>query len=352
MAFTIPGSGKVTFSAAATTRTFTLPTVADGDGLVAQTVIPSGTGTISPSGTLTGLTETYVQTVSGHRHSLWIREGLVAADSGATVTFTTSTSYKTSVQWVVIRGGAATSIVDVALGANGPAGGGLSMTSPTVTTTVAGSMEMQFVGHAGSAGVTNFTPPAGMTELQEIHDPTAVGGAGGATGAVIGYNLTPLAAGSSAGGDTWAVDVSNLLSAFTVTFEPVSVPTTVRPSSTISSTAWTMAGAATVHAALADESDASYVESGDNPAGTLFEVALPQIADGDITVAVRMQQVGSTPSESVAVSLRQGATVIATRTYTLTTAWATYQFTTTTAETATITDRAALRVRCTATAGA
>jgi hypothetical protein len=352
MAFSFPGSGKVTFSAAATTRTFTLPTVADGDCLVIQTVIPSGTGTISPSGTLTGVTETYFQTVSGHRHSLWIREGLTAADSGLTVTFTTSTSYKTSVQWAVVRGGAVTSIVDVALGANGPAGGGLSMTSPAVTTTVAGSMEMQFVGHAGAAGVTAFTVPAGMTVLQEIHDPTAVGGAGGATGAVIGYNLTGLPAGSSAGGDVWGVDVANLLSAFTVTFEPASVATTVRPSSTVSSTAWTVSGASSVHAALSDETDASYVESGDNPAGTLFEVGLPPIATGDITVAVRMQQAGATPSESVAVSLRQGATQIAVRTYTLTTAWTTYQFTTTSAETAAITDRSALRVRAVATAGA
>jgi hypothetical protein len=230
MPITVVASGKFAQSAVATTRTVTLPTVQAGDYLLIETVIPSNTGTITPSG-LDGLIEKRFQGYSGHRHSLWERENLTAAESGTVITFTTSASYKVAGTWFVFRGVPATAVIDVSAGVNGPTGSSLTVTSPILTTTAPEAVEIQFVACAGAAGVTSFTPEtgAGLTVLQEAHDTTPAGGAGGSTHAVAAWNSTPQPVGAVPGDTLWTINATNLMSAFTVAIKPATVSTGTAP---------------------------------------------------------------------------------------------------------------------------
>ena len=97
-------------------------------------------------------------------------------------------------------------------------------------------------------------------------------------------------------------------------------------------------GAASVHAALADSNDATYAETGDNPAGSTFTVALPALDAGDITVRTRNSATAASPAITRTIALLQGSTVAASRTVTLSTTVTEHSFTLTTEELALVTD--------------
>lgn len=110
-------------------------------------------------------------------------------------------------------------------------------------------------------------------------------------------------------------------------------------------------GAGSIPAALADESDTTYAESPENPAGASFTVDFLPIGSGPITVTTRNMATSSTPAISRLIELLQDSTVIASATVSpLPTVAATHSFTLNTTQNAAITDRSALRLRITDTA--
>lgn len=128
--------------------------------------------------------------------------------------------------------------------------------------------------------------------------------------------------------------------------------TSARPTSVITNTGpWTNeGGAGSIEAALADGSDTTYAETPTNPAGAILNVETEPLGLGPVTVKTRDKCDTASPAITRTVELLQGATVIATGTpFVLTTSWVDHEFTTDTGETATITDRSALRVRVTDT---
>ena len=116
----------------------------------------------------------------------------------------------------------------------------------------------------------------------------------------------------------------------------VSLPTLVRPSSTISAGAWTVTGAATLHEAIDEEYhvDADYISV--NSASTaefeLAEAAFPGGANQTLAYWA-----SSTQGSTLTVTLKQGATIIMTRSHALTTTDTLYTQTLTAPEIALIT---------------
>ena len=124
----------------------------------------------------------------------------------------------------------------------------------------------------------------------------------------------------------------------------------VRPGGVISNPGvWTnIGGAASLDAALADESNVTYIASPANPAAAAITVSMNgTLNTGPVTVKVKAD-IDAAVAATVDVALMQGTTVVATRTFTVTTSIQDFQFTTTTGETSSITNRADLRIRLTA----
>lgn len=132
----------------------------------------------------------------------------------------------------------------------------------------------------------------------------------------------------------------------------VSVPAaTIRPAAVSSNPGgWTnVGGAASSAAALADESDSTYTSTLTNPANAAQTFTMNGILQGGpVTVKVRAD-IDTAVAGTLVVDLMMGSsTVVATRTHSLTTTKQDFTWTTTTGETAAITDRTDLRVRVTA----
>jgi hypothetical protein len=128
---------------------------------------------------------------------------------------------------------------------------------------------------------------------------------------------------------------------------------TVRPSGVVSNPgAFTIGGGSvSLEAALADESDLTYIESGANPASGTVTVAFPELAAGTVTVNVRHKADTVSPPISRVYSLMQGTTVINSRTVNpLPTVATAYSWSTSAGETSAITDRTQLRLRVVDTA--
>lgn len=128
----------------------------------------------------------------------------------------------------------------------------------------------------------------------------------------------------------------------------------IRPAATSANPgAWvTDSGATTgLAAAVADESDATYVTSPSNPvnASVTFSFNVP-LASGSITVKTRGASDLSSPVVSRLVELLQGSSVMSSQTYTLSTTVTDHSWTLSSTEMASITDRSNLFVRVTDTA--
>lgn len=128
--------------------------------------------------------------------------------------------------------------------------------------------------------------------------------------------------------------------------------TTARPQTLVTNPGvfTNVGGAASIPAALADESDTTYAESPDNPAGASFTVDFAPLGSGPITIATRDVASSATPAITRLVELLEGSTVRASFSYALTTSAANHNYTLTTPENAAIVDRNALRLRFTDTA--
>lgn len=95
---------------------------------------------------------------------------------------------------------------------------------------------------------------------------------------------------------------------------------TVRPDVEVSNAGGytNVGGAASRVAALADESDATYVETPDNPSSAVYEYSLAPLADGQTTITYRLAVSATTPARTCVTSLVVGSTVIASDTHSTT----------------------------------
>lgn len=125
----------------------------------------------------------------------------------------------------------------------------------------------------------------------------------------------------------------------------------LRPSSVVSNPGVyvNVGGAADIAAALADELDTTYAQSPDSPSGSQATWGFGTLNAGDVTTKTRNSVSAASPPVTRTIDLLQTATVISTRSITLPTTITDHQWTTSPTETATITDRTALRVRITDT---
>lgn len=99
---------------------------------------------------------------------------------------------------------------------------------------------------------------------------------------------------------------------------------------------YTVVGTTNFTTAVADESDATYVDSVSSPTGGSILFAIDPLTLGPVTVTIRHRVTVGSPTTTRTVKLKQGTTTIATRTVTLPTSITDYSFTTTGPETAAI----------------
>jgi hypothetical protein len=82
--------------------------------------------------------------------------------------------------------------------------------------------------------------------------------------------------------------------------------TSARPNATTSAGLWTNTGGGSIHGALADESDATFTASPDNPDNASLVVQLPPMAPGAVSFPLRIDQTVSAPVSTVLVELLDG----------------------------------------------
>jgi hypothetical protein len=163
-------------------------------------------------------------------------------------------------------------------------------------------------------------------------------------------NLSDVRWGKVSSTGTWEIffDSLKIDSSSTTFLGPhVTSVASVRPGAVVSNPGvWTnIGGAASLNAALADESNTTYIASPANPSAAAITFSMDgTLNTGPVTVKIKAD-IDASVAATVDVSLMQGTTVIATRTYSVTTSIQDFQFTTTTAETSAITNRSDLRIR-------
>lgn len=356
MTFSIVGTAAAVATTSYTTRTITLPTgIAAGDTVFLLGVRSGGAATlVLTDGSYTQIGQ---HSYSGHNSELWYKQNAQSADSGAVLTVTSSAAARYSLFAVVVRGLSATAALDghsdfiSATGEGGTAQPGNSKVASTFTTT-ASDVLLQFAAVTG--GVT--AAPAAMTFIHATGVTLAIDGydtnAGGDADGAIFYNSTTAGSGTSLGGNTFTTDATTGSGNWTIytvgaTLAVSGGQDTVRPTSVVSNTgSWTnQGGAASINAALADETDATFAQSPTITAGPYaLEVGIAQLNTGIPTITYRAA-LSAVGSQTLTVKLKQGATVIATWTDTITSTTATdFSHTCTSGQAATITDYSALSV--------
>jgi hypothetical protein len=318
-----------------------------GDMLHAFSVRPGSAASLTISGDVTGWTAAPEVSVSGFRGHYWFKTA-DGSESGDTVNINNPTSMKNTSIIVVTRGQASTAPIasgdplatTVSVSATKTASSGIADENVAV---------LQCVMTTGPHNTVTGYSATGTTEVIESFRNTA---STDTTGAAVYFKATPA---TSYGGNVFTQEVtatsSNNIMVWTVPLllAPETIVTTYNPTSTVdNSGVWTNeGGAASIHAALADVSDATFAESPDSPSADPFTVGFATLDTGPITVAVR----GSGTAVSRTIDLLEGSTVRATRTYTPAALDAPedYIFTTTSGETAAITARTSIRVRITDT---
>lgn len=195
---------------------------------------------------------------------------------------------------------------------------GAARATPGITTTLADCWVVEIVT-SKQTGATNYTAPSGYTKRAQVFRSDS------SPGIALGDTNTAKAAGTY-GGDVWTCNVSGGSAVtFTLALAPKLATQTARPISDV--TPWTsavpevavgQAQAARIGEAVRD--DATYVETGANPAGEVGEWRFQTLLDPGVhtghTLDYVIWTVGSATSSSAVMSLMEGATTIATWTET------------------------------------
>lgn len=338
-------------SAASTTRTVTVPAgVQDGDMIHVLVTKAGGANDATLSGG-SGYVAAPALSGSGISTGYWYKRNATAADAGTTLTVVTETAVRATTFIIVTRGQAADVVPEISKTITGVS---LSRQLPTVAAkdAVGFLAFLGFTGDASTVTAVSSNPP--LTKVAEAFDPLATSGVGRASGAVF-IAPGPITPGANYGGQTLTIEMPTSTSPTSgawligLALAPAATVDTVYPSSTVSNSGFTAVGASTVHAALADSLDTTYIESGDNPNGATVTVAHPVLGPGGITVRTKNRATAATPQISRQISLLQGATVVASRVVVLPQVAQVHTWKLTEEEEGLVTDRSALRLRITDT---
>lgn len=211
----------------ASSRSLTLPTVEDGDWLLTGPTLAGGSTTVlATSAALSWASEAAaaIATRSGYATHGFAKQ-LAAANSGAVISFATSTSIKVATPWVIIRG---LKPGQTPVWRTPVTGLAANPMTPPAFTAAPGKVLVHFIGIATGASappsVGSWTTPVGITMIQAA----TMGGTTGRAGAAIGAQLTENVGIS---GD-WDSDASSSWGIIAVELEiaeddPVPVPATV-----------------------------------------------------------------------------------------------------------------------------
>ncbi len=235
MDYTVAASGVIAAEGTnVTTRSFTLPTVADGQTLVVGVgLASSGAVTLTGAGVTTAA-PTGSSTRSGFGTHAWLLP-LSGSHSGTTVTITTASSLKVATVWAVLNG---VSGVSGSVSSTNNTGG-VAMTPPAFTPGAGvGLLHVAAIATASNPPPTSWTPPSPMAVQQFV-------GTGGTTGRA-GAALAVLTADQTAISGNWSANVANSwgIVAIPVTIVPTGTTPTggsttgVQVSATTSSFAW------------------------------------------------------------------------------------------------------------------
>lgn len=350
-----------------TTHTITSPAgVLAGDFLLIFVSYAGGTTTNSLTTNPSGFVKLGDSTPgSGVTSTVYYKQNCVTGDSSQATVITTSATARVSKMMVRYRGVAASGSAFLGF-ASQAALSQNTYTAPTLATTGPNGVQVQCVGWSVTGQVANSgktipdltagpTPAAGVTKVAGNWTGSAT--TTGNNEAGVAHNLTALAAGASVGGTVWSPEspapvTAGNVSAWTIVLAPIAVASSVRPITTVSSTGWSNVGtAASIQAALADDVTTTLAETSDGPSALVLEELFPPLAV-QATVAGLSKLSATGGSVSFLIEIRQGATVICSKTTVVAATDGVIDdtLTSTTTQAATITDWTDLRMRWTATA--
>jgi hypothetical protein len=271
-----------------------------------------------------------------------------SGDAGSTVTLTSSTTGKSCAIVAAYSGVDQSQPIDV-MAALTETVSTASHATPTVTTTVDQDWVVVACIQSDSAADT-WSTATGYTKRQDSTDNVNTGGH------VVGtlQDKGPLAVGTYGGETLTATTAAIKAATWTIAVSPQQSTQTARPVSDVDVTnavgVPTPGAGSGVYADLAANDDAHYAEiSNGGDVEVLLSSLIDPLSSSGHTVSYRADYGGGATSGSIAVELRQGTTVIASWTDTLTGSFQTFTHTLSAAEADAITDYADLRLRFTAT---
>lgn len=327
----------------------------------------SGTATNSLTTNPIGFVKLGDAANTGITTTVYYKQNCVTGDSSqATVITTSSSTIRITKQMARFRGVAASGSAFLGF-ASQTALGQTSYTAPTVATTGPNGAQVQCASFTVTGQVANSgktipdltaapTPAAGVTKISSHWTGSVV--TTGNHEAAIAWNSAALVSGASTGGTVWSPEspppaTAGNAAAWTIVLAPITVASSVRPITTISSTGWSLVGAAAnIQAALADDVTTTLAETTDGPSALVLEELFPELSVQP-TIAGLSKLSATGGSVSYLIQIRQGAsTVICSKTVVVAAVDGLVDdvLTSTTAEASAITNWADLRMRWTATA--
>lgn len=351
MAASIVGYTQITTTTNVTETNIDVPSgIQAGDVIFVFSVRPGSAASLALTGA-SGYVAAPEVSGSGFRGHVWYKPNAQPSDGGTTLTITNPASMRNTSAIVVVRGVKSTNPIATGDPLSTPATVGASKVAPAGTAGVDVAALYVIMAAGPHNAVTGYTSTEGVEIFESFRATSAADYTGiaayfrsAASRSYGGGTLTQVATESTANNTVaWS---------FPLELAPETVVTTYVPTATVSLGTWTNeGGAATAHAALADLSDATYIQSPTGPSGAAATFSLPAVGTGAITVAVRADVLNTATPINLLVEILENSTVRAARTFTPTATPQEFSFTTTTSETAAITSRAngVLRVRVTAT---
>jgi hypothetical protein len=271
-----------------------------------------------------------------------------AGDAGAALTLTSATTGRSCAIVVAYSGADQSAPIDV-LNAVSETANVASHTTPTVSTAV--DQDLIVIAAVQSDSVTeSWSTATGYTKRQDSIDNTTVSGHVTATVQDKG----PVSVGTYGGESLTAAGPSPKAATWTVALSPQQSTQTVRPVSDVDVTSAVgvpAPGAGSgVYADLATNDDAHYAEiSTGGDVEVAFASLIDPLSSTGHTITYRLCYGGGATSGTMAVTLKQGSTTIASWTDTLTGSFQTFSHILTGTQADAITDYSQLRVRFTPT---
>lgn len=333
------------------TLTVSIPSgVQAGDGmLLLLQISASNTYTLTVPSGWTQIGSTLNDGGNGDSYLYW--RAATSSDPGTSFDITTDVDVNMAAVLVAYSGIDTSALVhawDVTQVTSGS--GTTSHVTPTVTTSVDGSLVVEAITARGST-VTSWTVDSAIVKRQDVY-----GEQSGAPSIVAADNDAGGPAGTY-GGHTFTSDVQCVGARWTIALQPLSAQQTVYPDEDVTTADWTPnptpGDGVPMASLLADQptDDSRYIESPSSPTGAVLEVGLGTVADpgssGEFSVNARLALAGGASSGSVQVDLMEGSTSVGSATFSPTGTVATYTFA---VPVSAVSDRSSLRLRFTVSA--